>query len=145
MFHDSSLARAFPPGGANAAPLAAAAAAGLDPAATSPRGPHPRAATGAVPRGAGGVRVFALRALLAACTALRVRRSLAVEVKVLRSDGARAELIAAIRGYREAYQARAAPGDASALFAPLGSAGIIAFPHHFAACFGEFGGPEVGR
>lgn len=81
-----------------------------------------------------------------AATDLGLRRSLAVEVKALHSDAGRRELVSCIGEYRAACAARLDGGPHAAhKYGRLGWAGIIAFPHLFAASFGEFGGREWRR
>lgn len=76
-----------------------------------------------------------------------MRRTLALEVKALRSDGARQKLLDLLSDYL-ATHGRALEADPVAVqrqYKPLGWAGIIAFPHYFAESFGEYGSPQWRR
>ena len=85
--------------------------------------------------------------LRSACDAAGARRSLAVEIKVLRTDAARQRFIDAVASFRRRAKARldGSAGAALPSCRQLGWAGVISFPHHFAACFGEYGSAEWAR
>jgi hypothetical protein len=76
-----------------------------------------------------------------------VRRTLAVEVKALRSDTGRQKLLDLMSDYLATHGAAldADPRAVSQQYKPLGWAGIIAFPHYFAESFGEYGSPQWRR
>eukprot|EP00884_Botryococcus_braunii_P005942 jgi/Botrbrau1/15349/Bobra.0289s0005.1 len=91
-------------------------------------------------RGTEGLRVPTLEQFLQVCEEEGLCRSLAVEIKSIRSDEARSRLIRLLTGYREGCERRSRlRGEASACYPPFGWVGVIAFPWVWAACFGEFG------
>eukprot|EP00887_Chlorella_sp_A99_P005004 scaffold4.g5004.t1 len=145
IFHDLTLTRAFPRQGHNAA-----VADGLE------RGGGPPFALATVANlslaqlrrldlgGRRGLRVPTLREFLEACVGTGVRRPLAIEVKAVQTDAARRQLLDDISWYRQTHGAALdrEPDAAARRHPHLGWAGVIAFPHFFAHCFGEYGSPQ---
>lgn len=148
VFHDSLLNRAFPtPDGSHNAAVAdrLSAATGI---------PFQLLTVGdlTLPQlqslqlgGRPGLRVPTLQLFLDACEAAGAERSLAVEVKQLRTDSARQRFIEAVSAYRERAAARLSGRTLRHSCRWLGSAGVISFPHLFAASFGEYGSTEWQR
>ncbi|GAB4820990.1 hypothetical protein N2152v2_008036 [Parachlorella kessleri] len=146
VFHDGSLVRAFPRGGVNEVPVQQLSQAGIDFELASIQDLTASQLQTLHIAGRQGLRVPLLRDFLRACKDAGIGRSLAIEVKLLISDTGRQQLIDDIRWYLEACSAEL---DASKIahrkYAPLGWAGVIAFPHFFAKSFGEFGSPQWRR
>jgi hypothetical protein len=145
LFHDAALsAAAFPEGGANLKPLAALRARGLDPHAARVADVDLAELQALALGGQAGAAAPTLAEFLARCGEVNLRRSVAVEVKALRSDAARAALLDAVAGYKLA-RGRALAAARAPLYPPLGAAGLVAFPQLWAAAFGEFGSPAWAR
>ncbi len=145
LFHDAALSpAAFPEGGANLKPLAALRARGLDPYSARVADVDLAELQALALGGRPGAAAPTLAAFLVRCAEVNLRRSVAVEVKALRSDAARAALLDAVAGYKLA-RGRALAAAAAPLYPPLGAAGLIAFPQLWAAAFGEFGSPAWAR
>ena len=92
--------------------------------------------------GKDGVHVPTLEEFFQACVEYDVQRTLAVEVKALKTDAARARLLSILTSYIETQGKKLDamyPPPHTRQYRPLGWCGIIAFPHYFAASFGEFG------
>ena len=82
-----------------------------------------------------------------ACVDYDLKRTLAVEIKIIKTDVGRERLLDLLTNYRE-LRGRELDEDKVApkqQYKPLGWAGIIAFPHLFARSFGEFKSPMWRR
>ncbi|PSC70906.1 glycerophosphodiester phosphodiesterase [Micractinium conductrix] len=148
VFHDSLLTRAFPAGSANAAAIEQLEAGTGAPFSLLTVQDLTAAQLQSLALGGrAGVHVPTLQQFLDACDAAGARRSLAVEIKVLRTDAARQRFIDAVASFRRRAKARldGSAGAALPSCRQLGWAGVISFPHHFAACFGEYGSAEWAR
>lgn len=150
VFHDSLLSRAFPAGSGsvNAAPTARLVQQTGIPFQLLTVQDLTLAQLQTLHLGGrSGLRVPTLQQILDACIAGRARRTLAIEVKLLRTDAARQRFIDAISGYLASCSPRLNQDVAARRqrCSQLGWAGVIAFPHLFSAAFGEYGSPEWRR
>ena len=91
--------------------------------------------------------IIILNCLYRACVSCGVRRSLAVEIKSIRTDTARQKCLDLLTWYLETHgkQLDKDPLACQLQYKPLGWAGIIAFPHLFSESFGEFGSSKWRR
>ncbi|KAH7617196.1 hypothetical protein Ndes2526B_g07789 [Nannochloris sp. 'desiccata'] len=91
-----------------------------------------------------GQHVPTLKEFLEACVESGVRRSLAVEIKSIKTDPARLKCLELLTWYLDTYGKLLDkdPLACKVQYKPLGWAGIIAFPHLFCESFGEFGSVE---
>ncbi|KAL4428354.1 hypothetical protein ABPG75_002443 [Micractinium tetrahymenae] len=150
VFHDSLLTRSFPtPRGSHNAAVAAQleAATGIPFRLLTVQDLTLAQLQSLQLGGRAGLKAPSLQQFLDACEAAGAKRTLAIEVKQMLTDAARRRFIDVVGAYRERSAARLGR-DASALRHRchwLGWAGVISFPHLFAASFGEYGSPEWHR
>lgn len=146
VFHDACLTRAFPATKENTATIHSLANEGVDWQNATVQDLSLSQLQSLHLGGREGLRVPLFKEFLRACVAVGIRRTLAIEVKLLLTDKARQELIDTIRLYLEEYtpQLNSSPW-VSNCYKPLGWASVIAFPHLFALSFGEFGSSQWKR
>lgn len=147
LFHDATLSAAFPDCEINQRGIARLKEKGLQLESASIKDVTFEELTELHLAGRAGIHIPLLSTFLKECLSLGVRRTLAVEVKALQTDKGRQELLDLVEWYRNECgaildQTHKSLGNK---YAPLGWAGIIAFPHLFASSFGEFKSNEWKR
>lgn len=140
VLHDFDLLRAFPNTGPNIAAYQQLAQHGIKPPPTSVQVKDVTAAQLRTLHIAGrqGLHAPTLREFMAAFRAAGCRRPLIVEVKKVVTDGGRMLLLQLLKEHKP-YADRLEIDHPGARNPHLGFLALIAFPHFYSKCFGEFG------
>eukprot|EP00882_Tetradesmus_deserticola_P012427 GHRQ01013170.1.p1 GENE.GHRQ01013170.1~~GHRQ01013170.1.p1 ORF type:complete len:344 (+),score=111.83 GHRQ01013170.1:127-1158(+) len=140
VLHDFDLLRAFPNTGLNVAGYEQLALPGLKPAPELIQVQDVTSSQLCALHVAGreGLHAPTLREFIAAFRAASCRRPLVVEVKKVFSDGGRTMLLQLLREHKP-YADRLELEHPGMRNPHLGFLALIAFPHFYVKCFGEFG------